>query len=94
MKCIILARNMDSEVMTEVPLFYHLREECMNRDIPLVHASTKRLLSRALEKFPYTNFVGLFFFQGFEDIYRNMIQLWKTSDSYKLYHMDQKSLFA
>ncbi|RCN35186.1 ribosomal protein L7Ae [Ancylostoma caninum] len=65
-KCIVLARNLDAEVTSGISLFHCLREECLSRSIPIVHASTKRLLSRALEKFPYTNVVALFHFQGFE----------------------------
>lgn len=47
-------------------LFHSVREECLNRSIPIVHASTKRLLSRAVQRFPYTNIVAVFGFQGFE----------------------------
>ncbi|EYC12865.1 hypothetical protein Y032_0045g1129 [Ancylostoma ceylanicum] len=93
-KCIVLARNIDAEITSAISLFHSLREECLSRGIPIVHASTKRLLSRALEKFPYTNVVALLHFQGFEELYRDMIQLWKCSDSHIHYHKDQTSLFA
>ncbi|CAJ0595519.1 unnamed protein product [Cylicocyclus nassatus] len=92
-KCVLLARNMDAE-MEGVTLLQSIRDECGARGIPIIHASTKRLLSRALEKFPYTNVVGLLRFQGFEEIYDKMISLWNSSDSHIKYHKDQSSLFA
>ncbi|VDL86661.1 unnamed protein product [Nippostrongylus brasiliensis] len=93
-RCVIVARNINDEVTAGSTLFHSLRDECLNRNIPMVHASTKRLLSRALQKFPYTNIIALFYFQGFEELYRRTIDLWMTSESHVSYHLDQMSLFA
>ncbi|VDL79777.1 unnamed protein product [Nippostrongylus brasiliensis] len=93
-RCVIVARNINDEVTAGSTLFHSLRDECLNRNIPMVHASTKRLLSRALQKFPYTNIIALFYFQGFEELYRRTIDLWMASESHVSYHLDQMSLFA
>ncbi|VDM58113.1 unnamed protein product [Angiostrongylus costaricensis] len=77
-----------------VSLFHRLRVECFNRNVPIVHASTKRFLSRVLKKFPYTNVIALFCFQPFEELYRDVIRIWHESDSRIQYHIDQASLFA
>ncbi|KAK6017211.1 ribosomal protein L7Ae, partial [Ostertagia ostertagi] len=66
-KCVIVARNLDDELVSGPSLFHSLRDECITRRIPIIHASTKRLLSRALQKFPYTNIIALFHFHGFEE---------------------------
>lgn len=92
-KCVFVARNLDEEITAGPSLFHSVREECLNRSIPIVHASTKRLLSRAVQRFPYTNIVAVFGFQGFEDLYRSIIELWASDVSHTLYHIDQTSLF-
>ncbi|ETN77756.1 hypothetical protein NECAME_10848, partial [Necator americanus] len=63
-------------------LFHTLREECLTRGTPIIRASTKRSLSRALEKFPYTNVVALLHFQGFIDWSGNSASLWKCSSCF------------
>ncbi|KJH52384.1 ribosomal protein L7Ae [Dictyocaulus viviparus] len=64
-KSTIVARNLDEEVKGLI-LFCRFRDACISRNIPIIHASSKRYLSRALGKFPYTNIVALFHFQSFE----------------------------
>uniref|UniRef100_A0A0K0DKE7 Ribosomal_L7Ae domain-containing protein n=1 Tax=Angiostrongylus cantonensis TaxID=6313 RepID=A0A0K0DKE7_ANGCA len=93
-KCIIVARNYDVELFEGVSLFHRLRIECFNRNVPIVHASKKRCLSRVLKKFPYTNVIALFRFDAFEELYREVIRMWHESDSHIQYHIDQASLFA
>ncbi|KAJ1363976.1 Selenocysteine insertion sequence-binding protein 2 [Parelaphostrongylus tenuis] len=93
-KCIIVARNFEAELFEALPLFHRLRLECFNRDIPIVYASSKRCLSRAVKRFPYTNVIALFRFQAFEELYRQIISMSQKSDSQIHYHIDQPSLFA
>ncbi|KAK6054771.1 ribosomal protein L7Ae [Cooperia oncophora] len=91
-KCVIVARNIDEEIFSGPSLFHTLRDECVAHEIPIVHASTKRLLSRVVQKFPYISIIALFYFQGFEELYCDIIQEWKESDSHIHYHADQRSL--
>uniref|UniRef100_A0A7I4XTH1 Ribosomal_L7Ae domain-containing protein n=1 Tax=Haemonchus contortus TaxID=6289 RepID=A0A7I4XTH1_HAECO len=93
-KCVVVARNLDDELITGPSLFHALRAECITRQIPIIHASTKTLLNRAVKKFPYTNVVALFHFQGFEELYSGIIRQWRKSGSHIHYHADQMSLFA
>ncbi|KAJ1363966.1 hypothetical protein KIN20_023939 [Parelaphostrongylus tenuis] len=47
-----------------------------------VYASSKRCLSRAVKRFPYTNVIALFRFQAFEELYREIISMSEKSDSH------------
>ncbi|CAJ0575464.1 unnamed protein product, partial [Mesorhabditis spiculigera] len=97
-KLVILARNVDAEmneVLPNSPLF-DLRSECKNRRVPLIEASTKRGLTRALAKFPYTNCVGVLDYSGVEHIFHQLLLHAETVRVEKIVqnNVDQASLFA
>ncbi|CAI5440058.1 unnamed protein product [Caenorhabditis angaria] len=95
-KAVIVARNMNwqEEARRGLKNMCDVEKICVSQGIPLISASTKRILGRILQKHPYISAIGIFDISGYEEEFQKILNLWKIDDAFKMYHLDQNSMFA
>ncbi|PAV84088.1 hypothetical protein WR25_21186 [Diploscapter pachys] len=66
LKMVIVAKNFDDDLKHVSHLYNAVLSGCCLKEVPFVSASTKKLLSRAVNKFPYASVIGFMDYAGFE----------------------------
>uniref|UniRef100_A0A8R1EVX8 Ribosomal_L7Ae domain-containing protein n=1 Tax=Caenorhabditis japonica TaxID=281687 RepID=A0A8R1EVX8_CAEJA len=91
-RMVIHAKNLDEKNVRASSNFHSLQRICPINEIPLVEAMTKKELSRIVNKFPYVSVIGVINYEGFESEFDEVVREWRSSDSFRNFHIDQSSI--
>ncbi|CAL2030639.1 unnamed protein product [Caenorhabditis brenneri] len=91
-RLVFYAKNLDENNVRAASNFHSLQKLCPLENIPLIEVLTRREMSRIANKYPYVGVIGVLDVSLVESIANEIVTEWRSSDSYKLYHIDQSSL--